>query len=148
MNDSTGRNRLMWASAILLITTIFVTWPMTGWTAAERRTSEIQKKGDVIVVSKKFADKVKRNNDIILNQIAIKSRFDKEGRLNGIQLVQIDRGGAVAKAGFMTLDTIVAINGLLPNEWESRRTSIEQSTKFDITILRKGKQRILKIEIR
>jgi predicted metalloprotease with PDZ domain len=149
MYGSRPRNWLLWTSAIFFITAVFVAWPMTSRAVAtERKTGEIQKKGNVALVSKKFADEVKKNNDIILTQMALKSRFSKEGRLNGIQLVQIDRGGAVEKAGFMARDTIVAINGIEPHEWEPRRASIEQSTKFDVTILRQGKQRILKIEIR
>jgi hypothetical protein len=146
MNGSTIRNWLLWTSAVLFVAAVLVAWPMISRTAAAERI--IQKKGDVFLVSKKFADEVKQNNDIILTQMALKSRFDKEGRLSGIQLVQIDRGGAVEKAGFMTRDTIVAINGIVPHEWDSRRASFEQSTKFDVTILRQGKQKILKIEIR
>jgi type II secretory pathway component PulC len=149
MNKLKRNCTIFWLVSVLLTTAVFITGPIanSGF-ATERQSKDILRKGNAVIVSKQFAEEVKRNNDLILSHIVVKSRFDKDGHLEGIELVQIDRGSAIEKIGFMTRDIVVAINGVLPHGWDAQRTTIEQSDQLDVTILRQGKQKILRLEIK
>ncbi len=108
---------------------------------------EIRKSGDIVVVSRSFADLVKENNSIILSKVAIQQRLDNTGKIAGYELVSIDRGSVVEKTGLRPHDLVTSINGVLAKDFNASRESLEPCNRFDITILRKGKVKNLIIEI-
>jgi hypothetical protein len=92
--------RVWWLASPFLMAAVFTLGLMANSAfPAERQVKDIVKKGNVIIISKQFAEAVEKNSDLVLFHITVKSRFDKEGHLDGIQLVQIDRGSAVEKVG-------------------------------------------------
>ncbi len=109
---------------------------------------KIVRKGNTVIVPRQFVDEVKKKNDIVLSTVAIKSRVGKDGQLQGYQLFQIDRGSAVEKMGFRAKDVIVKVNGIPARDLEANRQSLESSDHFDVTFLRDGKERRMRIEVR
>jgi type II secretory pathway component PulC len=160
----------------LLVSTLFTlpfAWPETPWRApnaaeaaqssrangrqtavlASRKTTqphgkEVSRRGNTILVSREFADRVKKNNDIVLSKVAVKSRVDKDGRFVGYELAQIDRGSVVEKMGFSSRDVITSVNGTPARELYANRSSLEASGRFDVEILRRGRAKKLVVEIR
>lgn len=108
---------------------------------------EIRKSGDIVVLSKLFADLVRENNSIILSKVAIQQRLDNAGKVAGYELVSIDRGSVVEKTGLRSHDLVTSVNGVLARDFNASRESLEACNRFDITILRKGKVKNLIIEI-
>jgi type II secretory pathway component PulC len=121
--------------------------PVLTTTAPDQR-QEILRKGNLIIVSRPFVDQVMKNNEIVLSTVAIKSRLDKNGLLEGFQLFQIDRGSVVEKMGFKAKDILTNLNGIPAKDLEANRRSLETADHFDVTILRNGKEKKLQVEIR
>jgi hypothetical protein len=121
--------------------------PLEGGTSAGK-SKDISRKGNLIVVSKRLAEEVKKNNDVILSTVAIKSRVDKNGQLQGFQLFQVDRGSVVEKMGFRAKDVLTSVNGIEARGLEKNRETLEKADRFDATILRNGKERRVRILIR
>jgi len=116
--------------------------------ASRGQMKDIGRRGDLVIVSKQFVDEVKKDNGIVLSKVAIKVRVDADGKLTGYQLVQIDRGSAVEKMGFKPLDVLTGVNGVPARELEVHRPSLETADRFDVTILRGGKKKTMRIEVR
>ncbi|OPY69400.1 MAG: hypothetical protein A4E57_01201 [Syntrophorhabdaceae bacterium PtaU1.Bin034] len=111
-------------------------------------TKEVKKKrGNVVVVSRRFSDEVKKNNQIILSKVAVKSRLDKNGQLEAYQLVVIDKGSVVDKIGLKPKDLITSVNGVPVKDLNANREVLEMADHFDITVVRKGKAKKFVIEI-
>jgi len=91
---------------------------------------------------------VRKKNSIVLSKVAIKGRLDKDGRLWGYEAVQIDRGSVVEQMGFKPHDLLTSINAIPVRDLEANRGSLESTDRFDLTIIRKGKTRKLRFEIR
>jgi type II secretory pathway component PulC len=108
---------------------------------------EIKKNGDIVVISKSFADLARKNNSIILSKVAIQQRLDDAGKIAGYELVSIDRGSVVEKTGLRPHDLVTGVNGVLARDFNESRESLEECNRFDITILRKGKTKNIIIEI-
>lgn len=101
-----------------------------------------------ITVSKAFVDAVKKNHAVVLSRAAVRQRPDENGRVEAIELVQIDRGSSVAKMGFRPGDRIKSVNGMPVGELEAKRLEIEMANRWELTILRQGKPLRMVIEVR
>ncbi len=113
-----------------------------------RHTPDVRKQGKLAIVSRDFADEVKRNNDLILSTVAVKTRVDRSGMTEGYQLVQIDKGSAAEKMGFKAKDIITAVNGISARDFNKNREYIQMADRFDVDILRHGKAAKIEVEIR
>ena len=126
-----------------------------GKTAGNRKSKkpidpyakEIRKSGDIVVISKSFADLARENNSIILSKVAIQQRLDDAGKIAGYELVSIDRGSVVEKTGLRSHDLVTSVNGVPARDLNASRKSLEPCNRFDITILRNGKAKNIIIEI-
>jgi hypothetical protein len=121
-------------------------------TPANRKASpgwarEIVRRGDKVILSRAFVDEVKKNNDIVLSKVAIKARLDKDGQILGYQLFQIDRGSAVERMGFKPKDILTSVNSIPARDFEAQRRSLEIADGFDVTILRNGVTKKVRVEI-
>lgn len=108
----------------------------------------VTRQGSVVIISREFADAVRKKNSIVLSKVAIKGRLDKDGRLWGYEAVQIDKGSVVEQMGFKPHDLLTSINAIPVRDLEAKRDSLESADRFDLTIIRKGKTRKLRFEIR
>jgi type II secretory pathway component PulC len=112
------------------------------------RPPDVVRQGNLIIVSKRLADDVRENNDIVLSTVAIKARVDRDGRFYGFQLFQVDRGSVVEKMGFKPKDILTGVNGIPARDLNGSRASLESADRFEITILRNGNEKKLSLEIR
>jgi type II secretory pathway component PulC len=117
-------------------------------TSSQGQTKDIVRRGDLITISRQFVDEVSKDNGIVLSKVAIKVRVDANGKLAGYQLVQIDRGSAVERMGFKPRDILIGVNGIPARELESRRPSLETADRLDLTVLRGGKEKKMRVEIK
>ncbi|MBA4417789.1 MAG: hypothetical protein C0392_07755 [Syntrophus sp. (in: bacteria)] len=108
---------------------------------------EIKKSGDIVVVSRSFTELVRKNNSIIFSKVAVQQRLDDTGKIAGYELVSIDRGSAAEKTGLRSHDLITGVNGVPARDFNANRESLEACNRFDITLLRKGKEKNIIIEI-
>jgi hypothetical protein len=120
--------------------------------SAERESlslvGDIVLKGDRVVISRRFAEEVKKKNEIVLSTVAVKAKMDAQGKLEGFQLFEIDRGSPVEKAGFRPLDIITAVNAIPARNLVEKRGSLESADRFLVTVLRRGREERLRIEVR
>jgi len=120
----------------------------SGLPAPERRAAGVVKKGNLVLISKEFANEVRQNNAILLSKVAIKARLDKNGSLRGYEAVQIDKESVVEGMGFRPHDLVISVNGIPARDLEASRESLESVDRFDVTLLRKGKTIRLRFQIR
>jgi hypothetical protein len=119
-----------------------------GRTIVDPYTKEVTRRGNTIIVSKSFAEAVKKDNAVVLSKVAIKQRVDEKGKVIAYELVQIDRGSVVEKMGLKTGDRLTAVNGIPAKDLLEHRKPLEQGTRFLIDVMRKGKPVKLVAEIR
>lgn len=117
-------------------------------TAQDPSAKEVTKRGNTVLVSREFANAVKKDNGVLLSKAAVRARADKAGQLTGYQLVTIDRGSAISRMGFKPGDVITAINGIPARELEANRSCLQSATKYDVDFVRKDSQRKLNVEIK
>lgn len=120
----------------------------SGRTVPEGHVGGVVRKGNLVVISKEFANEVRENNAILLSKVAIKARLDKSGSLRGYEAVQIDKGSVVERMGFRPHDLVISVNAIPASDLEASRESLESQNRFDVTIVRKGKTMRLRFEIR
>jgi S1-C subfamily serine protease len=116
--------------------------------ASQGPRKEITREGNLVIVTKSFAEEVKKDNTIVLSTVAIKSRLNQDGQLQGFQLFQVDQGSAVERMGFKAKDVLTSVNGIPARELEANRHTLENAQGFDVRILRNGKERKIRITIR
>jgi S1-C subfamily serine protease len=116
--------------------------------AADPYAKDVVRKGNTIVVSKNFADRVKEDKSIILSKVAIKQRLDESGKVAAYELVEVDRGSVVEKAGLKARDRVTAVNGVPAVDLLKNQESLEKEHRFEVTVMRKGKPMKLVFEIR
>lgn len=109
---------------------------------------EVTRKGNSVFVSKKLAEATRKDEKIVLSKVAVRTRVDAEGDLRAYELVQIDRGSVVEKMGLKPGDQVVKVNGIPVRDLEEKRRSLEGLSRFDVTVLRKGKPVKLRVEVR
>jgi len=117
-------------------------------TAPERHAAGVVRKGNLVVISKEFANEVRENNTILLSKVAIKARLNKNGGLRGYEAVQIDKESVVEGMGFKPHDLVISVNAIPARDIEASRESLESADRFEVTLLRKGKTIRLRFEIR
>ena len=110
-----------------------------GARMADPYAREVAKRGDLVIISRKLADAVKKDNGIVLSKVAVKVRLDGKGELRAYELVQVDKGSVVEKMGFRPGDLITAVNNIRARDFDDKRQSLESSDRFNVTFLRKGK---------
>jgi S1-C subfamily serine protease len=130
----------------LSLFTLFVALSLPALALSAQK--EITREGTLVVVSKYFAEAVKKDNSVVLSTVAVKSRVDRNGRLQGFQLFQIDKGSPVEKMGFKTKDILTGVNGIPARDIEANRKSLENEQRFEVTILRNGGEKKVRIVIR
>jgi len=109
---------------------------------------QITRQGKMIIVPRSLADEVKKDNQIVLSSVAIKTRVDKNGNLAGYELFEIDKGSIPEKVGFRSGDRVIAVNGIPARNLEKNQTALEAAGRFEVTFVRKGKTRKIVVEIR
>jgi S1-C subfamily serine protease len=130
----------------VLLSALFVNLSLLAFAASTEK--DVTRKGNLIIVSKRFADAVKKDNTIVLSTVAVKSRLNQSGQLQGYQLFQIDRSSPVEQMGFRAKDVMTGVNGIPARELEANRQSLEKTQRFDVTFLRNSKEKKIRIEIR
>jgi type II secretory pathway component PulC len=108
---------------------------------------EVTKKGKSVVVTKDFADLVRKNNAVVLSKVAVKQKVDESGKVTAYQLVQIDRGSSVDRMGFKAGDLVTAVNGVPARDLVGNQKTLEQEKRFDVELIRKGKPMKITVEI-
>jgi membrane-associated protease RseP (regulator of RpoE activity) len=111
-------------------------------------TRQIARRGKTVIVAPGLADEVKKDNQIVLSSVAVKTRVDKNGNLAGYELFEIDKGSIPEKIGFRSGDRIIAVNGIPARNLEKNQAALQSAGRFEVTILRKGKARKIFVEIR
>jgi C-terminal processing protease CtpA/Prc len=106
---------------------------------ADPYAREVTRKGNRIVVSRKLADEARQNERIVLSRVAVKTRLDDKGELRSYELVQIDKGSAVDKMGLKPGDQITRVNSIPVRDLEQKRSVLEKTDQFEVTIFRKAK---------
>lgn len=91
---------------------------------------------------------MRKDNEIVLSSVAIKTRVDKNGNLAGYELFEIDKGSIPEKVGFRSGDRVIAVNGIPARNLEKSQAALQAAGRFEITIIRKGKTRKIFVEIR
>ena len=109
---------------------------------------QVTRKGKFIVVTKELAEDAKKGLEIVLSSVAIKTRVDKDGKLAGYELFEIDKGSIPEKIGFKSGDRVTAVNGIAARDLEKKRASLQSAGRFEITVYRKGKARKIFVEVR
>jgi type II secretory pathway component PulC len=117
-------------------------------TIADPYAKEVSRRGNTIIVSKAFAEAVKKDNALVLSKVAIKQRVDENGKVIAYELIQIDRGSVVEKMGLKTGDRLTAVNGIPAKDLLEHRKPLEQGNRFVVDMIRKGKPLKLAAEIR
>jgi S1-C subfamily serine protease len=130
------------------VASFFLALYVAGAAEADPCAEGVSRQGSLAVVTRQCADEARRDNTIVLSKVAIKARLDKKGRLRGYEAVEIDKGSAVERMGFMPHDLLTSVNGIPARDLNTRRRSLESADRFDITILRKGRAQKIRLEIR
>lgn len=115
---------------------------------ADPYAGEVVRHKNRVAVSKAFVNAVQKNNAVVLSRAAVRQHLGKDGRVDAVELVQIDRGSSVAKMGFRSGDRIKSVNGIPLCEVEARRYEIETSNRWELLLYRHGKPRRIVIEVR
>lgn len=106
---------------------------------------EVKREGSVTLISKNLAEQLKGNSNAFLSSVAIKAAGD------GFQIVAVDKGSLAQHMGIAPNDTLQEVNGYrLSSSGDMRKVyeSLKNSKKFEVKVLRGGKQETLRYEIR
>jgi hypothetical protein len=109
---------------------------------------EVTRRGNFVLVSKKLADAARRDNLIVLSNVAIRGRLDRRGELQAYELVQIDKGSVVEKMGFRPGDLLTSVNAIPARRFYAERQTIEGAKSLHVIIKRKGKTMKMTVEIK
>lgn len=115
---------------------------------ADPYAGEVVRLKNRVALSKGFVDAVRKNNAVVLSRIAVRQRLDRNGRVEAIELVQVDKDSAVAKMGFRPGDRIKGVNGIPVRELEAKQAEIESAKRWELAIIRQGKPRRIAIEVK
>jgi type II secretion system protein C len=114
-------------------------------------TKEITKEGATTVISKSLADKMKKENAILMSSLAIKLSTDASGKPNGYKVVSVDNGSLAQKLGIMPGDVLQELNGYqlkTAEDTKKAHDALKNRSKFEVKVLRRGKMETLRYEIR
>ena len=105
----------------------------------------IRKEGSVTLIPKALAERLKKDNNIVMSSIAVKAADD------GLKVVAVDQGSIAQKIGIAPDDTLQEINGHKLNASEDMSKvydELKNVTTFDVKLLRSGRSETLRYEIR
>jgi S1-C subfamily serine protease len=129
-------------------TRVVGTWQIVARPVAARTEpakNEIRREGPVTRISRSLAERLKADNNLILYSIAVKLGPD------GVKIVSVDRGSITQRMGIAPGDTIREVNGHKLSSTEDTSgvyEAVKDATSFEVKILRKGKPKTLRYEIR
>jgi membrane-associated protease RseP (regulator of RpoE activity) len=106
---------------------------------------EITREGSVIRISRSLAERLKADKNLIMYSIAVKLGA------NGVKIVSVDRGSIAQRMGIAPGDTIREVNGRALSSTEDMSgvyEALKDATSFDVRILRRGRSKILRYEIK
>jgi type II secretion system protein C len=112
---------------------------------------EIKRVGRTVVIPRKLAEELKTNNTTLMASIAVKVATDAKGQAAGYKVVAVDRNSIAGKMGLKANDTLQAINGYSLKSGDDVKKiydDLKNATKFELKILRQGKQETISYEIR
>lgn len=112
---------------------------------------EIKKVGKTLVIPKKLAERLKSDNGAVMSSIAVKVATDAKGQTAGYKVVAIDKESIVGKMGLKANDTLQAVNGYSLKSGDDLKKlyeDLKNATKFELKVLRQGKQETIFYEIR
>lgn len=160
VNDEMRRPLVSWRVECLVFAMLCILIPTHAGAFNHKATSkqtakqadpylkEIARSKNKVTISREFVDAVRKNDAVVLSRAAVRQRLDKNGRVEAVELVQIDKGSSVAKMGFEPGDRIKSVNGIPLRELEARRSEIDTANRWELTIVRQGKLRRIVIEVR
>ncbi len=105
----------------------------------------IRKEGSVTLIPKTLAEKLKKDNNMVMSSIAVKATGD------GLKVVAVDHGSIAQKIGIAPDDTLQEINGHKLNASEDMNkvyNELKNVTTFEVRLLRRGRPETLRYEIR
>ncbi|HAR96183.1 MAG TPA: hypothetical protein DCR97_09505 [Deltaproteobacteria bacterium] len=112
---------------------------------------EIKRVGKTLVIPKKLADRLKSDNSSVMSSIAIRMATDGSGNPAGYKVVAIDKESIAGKMGLKANDTIQAVNGYSLKSGDDLKKlydDLKNATRFELKVLRQGKQETIFYEIR
>ena len=112
---------------------------------------EIRREGKTILLSKYLVERIKGDNTLLMASMAVKVEADERGQPTGYKVVSVDKGSLAQRMGIMSDDKLLEVNGYTLRTVEDLKRAYENlqnSTRFDIKVLRKGRAETLNYEIR
>ena len=108
----------------------------------------VTRRGSVVVVSKDYANLVRKDNALILSHVTVRQRVDSSGKVTSYEAVEVDKGSSLAKIGIHEGDQLVAVNGIPAKDLTANRQSLGEKNRFQMDLRRKGRPVRLIIEVR
>ena len=105
----------------------------------------IRKEGSVTLIPKALAERLKKDNNIVMSSVAVKVAD------NGLKVVAVDQGSVAQKIGIAADDTIQEINGHKLSASEDMNKvydELKNVSTFEVRLLRRGRPETLRYEIR
>ena len=143
------RNRVVGFSISILSAVIAVAVVLTAIHAfaanSEPGKDGIRRMGSITLVSRPLAERLKADNTLITYSIAVKLGP------NGVKIVSVDRGSIAQRLGIAPGDTLRSVNGRKLSSTEDMSLvyeALKNETSFEVRVLRKGKPKTLRYEIR
>jgi hypothetical protein len=116
--------------------------------SADLFNREIIPRKNRVLVSRTFVEAVIDNKAILLSTVALRQHTGRNGRVDSLELVQVDKGSPVAKMGFKSGDHLCKVNGIAVGDLDDKRAELEASNRWELMVLRQGKHRRIVIEVR
>jgi type II secretory pathway component PulC len=99
------------------------------------------------IVSRSLADRIREDNRVVLSTVAIQATKLKNED-PAFKVVQIDKGAIAERLGFKAGDIVWKVNGLDLKTAEGQFDRLEKLDEFEVLVLRGGKKKLLRFEIR
>jgi type II secretion system protein C len=114
-------------------------------------TKEIRREGKTILLSRALVERIKADNTLLMSSMAVKMETDEKGQPTGYKVVTVDNNSLAQKMGILSGDKLVEVNGYALKTVEDLKRAnqnLQNSTRLDIKVLRKGKVETLNYEVR
>lgn len=111
----------------------------------EKEMKGIRREGNVTLIPKSLAEKLKSNNNIVMSSVAVKVAN------NGLQVVAVDKGSIAQAMGISPNDTLQEVNGHRLDSSEDMNKvfdALKDATDFEMKLMRGGNLVTLRYEIR
>jgi type II secretory pathway component PulC len=114
-------------------------------------SKDVRREGNTVVITKDLADKIRKDNSIVLSAVAVKASLDSSGKSNGFKVVAVDRGSLAEKMGIRANDIVQEVNGQsirTSEEMKKAQNVVKDANKFEVKVLRGSQVRTLSYEIK